>query len=151
MAEKPIKLKSRFSYKQVKVGASPTLVDFNGEFIAFYSTTGLFDIRLNDGDDWLPGYAGMILRLDGTEKFTHLFFRSSSTATVSFYYGVGEITLPANLGGNMQVYIGSSDDPNGVVTPADPANAAMYYKDQASPVVLWHWSVSSQNWFNSLS
>lgn len=151
MAEKPAKLKSRFSYKQIPVTSRPIDVDLSGEFIAFYATTGLFDIRLSDADDWLPGYAGMILRLEPGEKFSHLWFRSSSSATISTYYGVGEITLPANLGGNMQVYIGAVDDPNGVVTPADPANAAIYYKDQASPVIQWQWSVSSQNWFVTMS
>jgi hypothetical protein len=39
------------------------------------------------------------------------------------------------------------DDPNGVHTPTDPDAFALYYKDQADPVIMWGWSVTNQNWF----
>ena len=49
--------------------------------------------------------------------------------------------------GVAQVIPGAFDDPNGHVTPSNPLLGAVYYRDQASPVVFWGWSVSNVNWF----
>jgi hypothetical protein len=46
--------------------------------------------------------------------------------------------------------VGSWDDPNGHVVPADTAAAADYYKDtqnDSTPVSTWKWSPISQSWF----
>ena len=48
----------------------------------------------------------------------------------------------------VQIITGSVDDPNGVITPSDPSRVAKYYKDQATPVVKWIWSVTNRNWFS---
>ena len=48
---------------------------------------------------------------------------------------------------SIQTLTGSFDNPNGNIEPPNKAIGAEYYKDQATPVVKWLWSVTSQNWF----
>jgi hypothetical protein len=50
-----------------------------------------------------------------------------------------------------QIYSGAWDDPTGNVTPTDQSISSVYYKLQASPVVIWLWNTTSQTWFNALS
>ena len=49
-------------------------------------------------------------------------------------------------GGTTQAYTGAWDNPTGYLTPDDPTQAAIYYKDQADPVQQWNWLVTEQAW-----
>lgn len=54
-------------------------------------------------------------------------------------------------GGTAQVIKGAWDDPNGHTTPANPVAGAIYYRDQAVPIIFWLWSVSGQIWVPAIT
>lgn len=53
--------------------------------------------------------------------------------------------------GVAQVISGAWDDPNGHSTPTDPLLGAIYFKDQATPIAFWLWSVRGQNWIPAIT
>lgn len=69
------------------------------------------------------------------------------------------VTLPdekAGIGtggspGSGQIVYGAFDDPNGNVTPPNTSKAAIYYKDQSNPVIVYIWSESGQVWIPAIS
>lgn len=75
----------------------------------------------------------------------------SLTGPLSVIHTLDSGSVAALRGANSStVFTGAYDDPNGLVTPSLLTVANIYYKDQASPVRLWLWSVTNQNWFSAI-
>ena len=64
---------------------------------------------------------------------------------------IAALGIALGVGGALQQLMRSVNDPNRTVTPPDTQSFALYVKDQPTPVILWFWSISNQNWFNVLS
>ena len=49
--------------------------------------------------------------------------------------------------GGVQVYDGADADPNGVVTPANTAQPAIYYQNPSvTPYNVWFWNAATLSW-----
>jgi hypothetical protein len=149
--------KTRFDYKSITLKAGvPVPMDFRGNFFVITAVVGSVEFSLN-GSDWNPvPPVGWTFNPMPGELFGNVWLRSIVGGSINFYYGFGNVSgLPSSNGGGgagaQQVYIGVVDNPNGVVVPDDQTKAAVYYKDQANPAVVWCWSVANLNWFNALS
>jgi hypothetical protein len=150
-----MKNSSHFVYKTIPVPAlTPVRHDFEGEFITIYSVTGTVEIGFNGNNDYVPVFAGMQLRYRQGERFDEIYLRSAAGGSINLYFGLGSITSSGSTGGgggSAQVYNGAVDDPNGTIVPIVLTSPAVYIKDQATPVVMWIWSVTNQNWFAAIN
>ena len=107
-------------------------------------------------DDRLPVFALTGYEFDTAEKINTVTFHNETEGDVSVSFFLGTVKIigwgsSSSAEPDMNNVIGNYDDPNGHYVPGDTTKAAMYYKDQASPVVMWGWSVVNQNWFPILT
>lgn len=121
-----------------------------GDFILFVAVSGSASIRLGTSKNAPVVPVRNLAKFKGTFGARTAHIESAAGATVSFYYGQGDVEIASagGTGGTVNDVTGNVDDPNVAgLTPADTASFAFYVKDQVSPVVMWGWSVAGQTWF----
>lgn len=121
------------------------------EWFTVRAITGAVMCRLEIGGEWFPLVLGDYFHAPPDEVYKTLHFKGG--VSVTLLHGYGSFSAFSTTGGagvNNNI-VGAVDDPNGVHVPTDTNAAAIYYKDQAAPVVQWNWSIINQNWFVVMS
>lgn len=134
------KTRTRFAEKTVAVAAGiNTEANFEGHFITFVSVTGTVKMSLDGHSEWITVRPGMELEFADREVFKKVFFTSTAGGSVTFYFGIGRLSLGGSSSG------GSGDSQ--LVTysagvPADPGDTALpalaYDPDGILPIMVWN-------------
>lgn len=113
------------------VGAYQPVVKSEAAVWDFSQGPNLFGTGAPSGDPGFP-FAG---------------YTDGATGNQYFWNGVTWTAVAVGGSGGSNDVTGAFANPNGNVTPPDPAKTSFYSQDSSAVNNLWRWSVNDQQWY----